>query len=520
MERQQLIEEQKKLEEKLDKVREKLLKIPNVVAVAIGVKETKYKMTQELCYRVYVTQKKPLKDLKESEKIPEEIEGVKTDVLNPIKISDELDVCGDERLTLSKKRPLQAGIAISTNSTSAGTLGWFGKLDADDTWIVLTNKHVVYDESCESKTDNLKLAQPQLGRKSKCCCCECGSDNVVGEVLIGIKNTCAASADAAVDCAIAKIGPEFTSGLNLAITNDATSQSLTVSGTSSAVAMETVRKIGVRSGFTKGVVLQVGDIAVSTSGTPIVLHAQVLIKPHDDETYEVRVSGNCVPAFSNNGDSGSVILNDDDEIVALLYARGDPPADNSYKSTLACDISSVLTALTNAGFPITLSTSPGGGESAIVSAATSNWQQNVQKAVPLNSLEILRDQNKESLLYELYEKHFEEVLDLVNHCRPVTVAWQRNQGPAFVAAINRASRVEQYEIPHVINESSREILLESMSDALIEHGSEALKEDIIKHGKALIQCVVDRNSISDIAEALFIASYLDQMPTDFQPIME
>lgn len=494
---------------RLEEVKQQLLKSPNVLAVGIGLKETKSKFTDEISYRVFVSEKKALTDLSEQELIPAMIENIKTDVLTPYKVSDRVDVCGDERTSLKTHRPLQAGIAISTDKTTYGTLGWFGKLDIDDTPILLTNKHVLYDSTDGANTTKLKTAQPQLGEVTTCCCCECGSDNVIGETIIGFRDMSPRTATS-VDCAIAKIDSSHASNISLSITNASTTEVLSVSGTNTAVVGQAVRKIGARSAFTRGTVVHIGDTAVAgndPAGSPIAIRTgQVLVIPIATETYQLNDRGTCKLAFSNNGDSGSVIVNAANEIVALLYA-GDEKS-NSVDVTFANNINNVLTALSTNGFPITLSTTSarGGPRSGLGKA------EPAAKASAYNKLEEIRDLNKESLLSKLYEAHFKEVMDLINHSRPVTLAWQRNQGPAFVAAIARAARLDYYAVPYEINDSGRFELLKAMNEAIMENGSEKLKGDILLYGEKLIACMMRAQSIDGFAEALLRAEFIDRLP--------
>lgn len=517
MDSNKLSENQDKLLSKLEKVKKELLKNPNVLAVGIGIKESNKQFTDEVSFRVFVAEKKSLKSLRPQEIIPPEIENIKTDVLTPYLVKDRPDVCGNERRTLSKHRPLQAGVAVSTKSNSYGTLGWFGTLNTGGTPVLLTNKHVLYDTTNTTDNTVLPTAQPQLGRVSKCCCCECGSDNVIGETIVGIRNL-SSGASTSVDCAIAKINTEFASNISMIITNDSTTQVLTVSGTAAAVVGQTVRKIGARSAFTTGTVVHIGDAAVAgtdpVGGTIAILTGQVLVIPVSTETYQVRdtVSDTCKFAFSNNGDSGSVILNSSNQIVALLW--GGDETTNSVDITFANNIANVLAALNTAGSAITLSTSPSGSgiRSDVVNDAI---EARPARSSLTNKLEIIRDANKQSLLYQLYDKHFEEVLNLVNDCRPVTVVWQRNQGPAYVAAIARAAKVESYAVPMEINGSSRQELLIAMLHALIENGSKDLSADLQLHGEKLIVTMLNGVSISDFAQELLRAGYIDNIPNIF-----
>jgi hypothetical protein len=499
-------QQQQLLEDNLESAKDVLLKISNVVAVGIGVKESGDVFTDEISYRVFVPAKKQLSELAPEEIIPAFINGIRTDVITPYVITNDSDVCGNERLVLSEHRPLQAGIPISTDAISVGTLGWFGKL-GDGTTVLLTNKHVLYGDPSAIDKRKLKTAQPQLGDPCDCCCCVCGSDNVIGESIIGIKDTEPGN-DTAVDCAIAKISPALAATIVLKITNDATTEVLKVTGTAAAVVGDKVRKIGARSGFTKGTVVHLGDIAVANptdadSKKILIQRGQVLIIPDATETYQVK-EGVCKFAFSNSGDSGAVILNEANKIIALNW--GGDRTTNKVGITVASHIKNVLDKLSANGFAITLSVSPPGGDSAVVNVRT------LQKEGPPGILESIRDANKQSLLYFLFEKHRREIIDLINHNRAVTLVWRRNQGPAFVAALARAAREEHYAVPFAINDITRETLLEKLAGILAAQGDEALQQDLGKFSNDLIRALKEGKTIPEFAVAMKAAGFLDTLP--------
>lgn len=509
MDKKTAIREQRRLEENLDDAKSVLSQIPNVLAVGIGMKESDYAFTDQISFRVYVPAKKSLSELAPEEVIPRFINGIPTDVITPLVITNDSDVCGTERRTLSHHRPLKAGIAISTDSTSYGTLGWFGKL-TDGTVVMLTNKHVLYDETNVTDTRKLKTAQPQVGDPSTCCCCTCGSDNVIGESIVGVRDISPPS-DTSVDCAIAKVNADVASNIVLRITNDATTEVLSVRGTATAVVGDAVKKIGARSGFTKGSVVHIGDIAVTAAtdagGTTIAIRrGQVLIIPDATETYQVK-EGVCKFAFSNSGDSGAVILNADNKIIALNW--GGDRTTNVVGITIACHIQNVLDKLSANGSAVTLLQSPPGDSAPGKVSKFSRHESTVSK----NPLEEIRDANEDSLLYWLYEKHHREVLELINHSRPVTVAWQRNQGPAYVAALARATREDAYAIPYSINDISREDLLTKLRAALMAHGSDALRKDLERFGDELIATVRSGESIPELAMNMKESGFIDVLPS-------
>ena len=55
--------------------------LPNVVGHGVGVKEAGGEITDEICVRVYVSNKVPASDLAPDERIPSSIAGVRTDVI-------------------------------------------------------------------------------------------------------------------------------------------------------------------------------------------------------------------------------------------------------------------------------------------------------------------------------------------------------------------------------------------------------------------------------------------------------
>jgi hypothetical protein len=127
--------------------REMLLAIPGVHAVGVGPKRVGGQATSEPAVVIFVVKKKPLSEIPAHERIPAEINGVKTDVLegampvphlDPI---DQSDVNDD-----SEYEPLQGGIQIQVGVANyVGTMGCIGTFpDEPDARVVgLTNWHVV-----------------------------------------------------------------------------------------------------------------------------------------------------------------------------------------------------------------------------------------------------------------------------------------------------------------------------------------------------------------------------------------
>lgn len=468
-----------------DEVQAELMKIPGVVGVGVGLKEVDGKLTDQICFRVYVWAKKAAGEVPAAELIPSSIRGFPTDVLKVYELSPTLDFV--ERRDLSEHRPLKGGVAISTKIMTEhneyGTLGWFATKVSDGSNVALTNAHVLYpdlynDMPATVLTETDKLTQPEY---KKTCCCEY---HVIGERLIGIKNN-------DVDCALGRLNPDFPPAL--IIGNRATTRTLRVDGRDTAIAGETVRKIGARSGYTEGIVADIGGAAAGTmislpNGQQTrVRPNQIIVWPVDTETYVDDHFGQI--AFCNEGDSGSVLIDSENKIVGLVFSADFRTASRSLG--IANHIDRVLQSLQSNGHEITLRTSPSGGARGILAAAV------------LQSIPSLNDLIRESptQVAALVRRHRDEVASLIEHCRAVTVVWHRKNGPAFAAAVVRSHREPDYRIPAEIKGISRHELLLSMALALGEHGSPALQEDLRQHGLRLMEAFTRADNVHTLLQS-------------------
>jgi hypothetical protein len=105
-------------------------------------------------------------------------------------------------------------------------------------------------------------------------------------------------------------------------------------------------------------------------------------------------------------------------------------------------------------------------------------------------------------IWALVERHRHEAVHLVNNNRRVTVAWRRNQGPAFLnRAMNNVRDPEQL-IPREIEGISRAMLLEKMGGALREHGSPELREAIELYAASVLHSAATFDSLHDLVDEL------------------
>ena len=439
---------QNKLLELLNEVRDEVMALPNVVDVAIGLKETNGELTEDIVFQIFVKEKVASSDLDTSEIIPKEIKGFPTDV---VKVPEAVN-----REDSSEHRPVTGGVQISNGKGHVGTLGCFARLKSDNSLVMLSNEHVIYSDGAVAGE---KIGQPNID--DKCCCCCAYVDGIVGTILSPSFN------NGTVDCAIASLDTSITPDhiLHNAMQND----ELHMDGIDVAVVGDAVRKIGRTSGLTNGTVTSINGPTARRNG-------QIFIRPAAGETY--RESTNNKLAFSDGGDSGSIIINASNMVIGLLWG-GDPnnfPVDETY----ANHINDVLNAFKNGGSEIELVKTPDDR-----SALAKNFHISPQR-MNMDLRSRMLETEKGKLLVNLFELYQHEVLKLINNNRPVKVAWHRLQGPTFTAHIAKSYRDKDYIIPQAINNITLQELLIKMAQVIKTSCSESLREAIDKHALMLI----------------------------------
>jgi copper chaperone CopZ len=140
----QLHDEQDNLPKIHAQVEQELKKIPGVIAVGIGFKQTKGQKTDTISFIVYVQEKKDTKDLLPEHIIPSEIQGVKTDVVKIASSSTATTTLPDD----SKHRPVKGGMQIGNGIKDSAGLYHFGTLGCfalqGTTVVGLSNQHVMF----------------------------------------------------------------------------------------------------------------------------------------------------------------------------------------------------------------------------------------------------------------------------------------------------------------------------------------------------------------------------------------
>jgi len=324
----------------IDKYVENILSLDNVVGVGQGYKEVGGRKTNEECVVVLVESKVDAQNLTDGHIIPQSLEDKKTDVIEVGKV--EL-LANDDKMRITKLRPAQPGVSIGHYKITAGTFGAVVKDKKTGEPLILSNNHVLanitngsdgraskgdpilqpgsYDGGNEQEDVIAYLERfiPIYNDQPPACPLMSGFNQVLkglGRLIGAPYEVKRSSINNKVDCAVAKpkdpdlIDPEI-----LGIGE--------VAGIAEPELKMLVKKSGRTSGLTSAKIKAVNaTIKVQLSAEEsAVFTDQIITEP-----------------FSKPGDSGSLVVNKDNEAVGLLFAGSD-------KSTICNKINNVLTAL-------------------------------------------------------------------------------------------------------------------------------------------------------------------------------
>jgi len=153
----------------IEKERQKLLSKEHVVGLGLGYKVKDGKTLRKLSLVVLVDKKVPISSLEVKDRIPKQIEGIITDVIE----TGEFKALTNRRIkkkvsilipleTVNRKtivRPAKGGVSIGHQGVTAGTLG-FTFHDKDGQLLIMSNNHVLANENVAKIGD--KIYQPGM----------------------------------------------------------------------------------------------------------------------------------------------------------------------------------------------------------------------------------------------------------------------------------------------------------------------------------------------------------------------
>lgn len=456
------------MNEEFNKVRaqveKELMEIPGVLSVGVGLKEVKGQIQQKLCFKVTVERKKQKNELKPSEMIPPVIYGFETDVIE----MGEAILTEDYR----RYRPLVAGTAIGvSNSGGYGSFGCLARRNADNKIVLLSNWHVLVNSA--TNINGERVGQPS---HNGCCkCCEC---NEIGVVTDGVL-------DRDFDAAIALLhGQDADTTPDERYINEILEIGY-VAGSAAPVSGEVVYKRGARTGFTKG---QISNDNAVFSLTHDIYNNLVIAKRN-----QLAITPTVPAAFySNRGDSGSVSVNELNQAVGLNFA-GATNGSISYSQKMPTVTARLNITILDSSFHGNVAGKEGVLLSTMsatpVAPALSDFMGQLET-------ELLHFREGRRML-ELFKTHHTELLDLVNHKREVMAAWNRYQGPSYLAHIARSVIRENKPVPGQIKGITLQSLLLKMTAVLQRNGSPELAKAVTENYLSVMQVLSAGPSLDD-----------------------
>jgi hypothetical protein len=473
------------------RVAPQLLALPGVTAVGLGSKETGGRPTGELALKVFVTVKRPADQVAAAELIPGEIDGLPTDVIQSGQrhlLADPpgaVVLNGDRDETRS--RPLTGGRRIRREDSGyAGTMGCFLADPAHvGTVYGLTNFHVVAAADVPPLALGTSAVGQPTGQSSVTGCCnDLFGKYAGGEMADDGRDEAAIKLDPGMQWLAEIVDIGIVTGKHEITVAEATPQTYKV------------RKRGSRTFLTGGVVT-----AVNTSDG----HSDngIVIKPNPN-----AAAGTRTVFFAYEGDSGSALVNDNVEVVGLVYARDD--SGNGY----AYAIDHVLERL-GAALSVTLNvavatqlgvvnTVPGAAMVATPSELAAQLgpaPRPAPRPVPAQGTSpvapgwvpefppvaapafLQRDLDRSAtgrLVITTWLTHQRELLGLINTNRRVALAWHRTGLSAMVQVLARMPTEPDLALPATLHGQPVRTVLTRMRATLDRFASPALSADLAR----------------------------------------
>lgn len=308
----------------INKYKKSFMSLKNVIGLGYGIKEKRGKKIGEEAIMVLVEKKLPSHKLKKNDFIPQSVEKVKTDVIE----------VGELRFLESRTgrmRPAQPGVSIGHYKITAGTFGAVVKDRKTGEPLILSNNHVlanitnghdnraqkgdpilqpgVYDDG--SKPDDIiayleRYVPIKSGNGEPQCGVAIAVERLANLLIHFFRPSYnmkffKEEGNNLVDCAVAK--PVSVKDLKTEILDIGE-----VKGAKEAELDMKIQKSGRTSGYTTGKIIAMGTVVkVNMSESEVAIFEDQLV----------------TTPLSKAGDSGSLVLDMDNNAVGLLFAGSD-----------------------------------------------------------------------------------------------------------------------------------------------------------------------------------------------------
>lgn len=299
-----------------------LMDKPNVVATGIGYKIKNGRLTDELGIICSVEIKKAISKLGREDIIPSNVDGVQTDVVPTGPFVARQD-------PTDRFRPAPGGVSIGHKDITAGTLGCL--VEKEGTLYILSNNHVLANSNEADVGDAIlqpgpidggRNPQDQIATLGEFVPIHfdgdngsshpgCGTSRAIAKMLnalaagvgstVRMKPVRIQQNENLVDAAIAQ-------PLDVDDVENRILEIGTIAGTREAELGMEIKKSGRTTGFTTGTIQQI-DVSVRVN--------------YGSNKVATFVNQLIAGSMSQGGDSGSAVLDNDDNLVGLLFAGSD-----------------------------------------------------------------------------------------------------------------------------------------------------------------------------------------------------
>jgi len=429
------------------------LELPGVVGVGIGNRRRDGLGTGELVLKVYVERKRTPEELTPGALLPPAFEGLGVDVTslgpdqNVAPPPVERGVPGGSLIVPETQTdgnpydPLIGGGRIQSRVTGSGfgTGGSFWTLAGQDknAGYLLTNWHAIEALSGNdfAEKNKTRIGHPDISGARTPCCSE-----LIGTIIAG-------DDDVDRDAALIRLDtgqdwlPEVVKIGAIKGTHD-------IDPVNDLIKLPhgyPVRKYGTRTKLTGGVIDSIQVVAATVNKRTkkqVIRQNAMIIIPNP-------VAGNKDKpiCFSLEGDSGAAIVDADNKIVGIEFASSvQNPAVRITRALPIKDIIAVFNQIEHVS--IEVATAAKEGDKRTVPGHTLA----PSRPGALARLDAdLAASTAGRRLRDLWAGHREELLDLVEHRRRVTIAWHRGGGPAMLHTLLRMTADPAYAMPDSIN---------------------------------------------------------------------
>lgn len=529
---------------------------PGVFAVGLGSKWTAGRNTGRLSIGIMVREKKPPSALESGEVIPAEFEGIPTDVVEgepprPIQ-DDEEDFDPGVPADTDMYRPIVGGIRIrgarsqtQDREPTFGTLGCFATTTGKDAGkhVLLTNHHVLADldgnlhgPSCTGCTKGDQVGNPNSGSGIATVLRGRNDDQIDAAIAIldeGVQFQRDVIRDDVPGERVAVAGtrvldPTVDTDRDFTAHKRGHRTRLTF-GTVGLVGAEVViqgnRKenqiridlpirisevvnatfqatgtVGVPAVDFLAEGVQVNDVAWFEGPSPnagqyrittIRQHELVLAATFEAGTENIAMFVTA-PLFSLHGDSGSVVLDDTEHVIGLLWAaRTGARFGNAWANAIDVVEERLRIRIDTAGTVGDIQTAGSAERATDPAIAIGRPIVPIPAPVPAGGGEpTFRERVEAELLplprgrlyHALYFRHHTEIRELLDAEERVATVWHRQGGPAILQSLLDVARSSGGALPSTVRGRSWADRVHAILAVFAEYGSESLRDDVARFG--------------------------------------